>query len=162
MGNDRDKEINLRDFAQVYRRDAAAFHGRAPELVTYRHIVAPALRRYLGEYFPILYRRIAHVLDIGSASGRNVHTLMGEGFSAENILGVEISPDQVEIASREIPGATFEIGDISSHTLIPNYNELAIMIMVPEFLDDGRYPRALDNISASMKNGGVFVYITTH
>ena len=106
MGKDRKNDgVDLRNSAQVYDRDANAFRNRAPELLTYQYIVRPTLQKHLTKFFSE-GRNTKRVLDVGSASGRNVYTLMDEGFLAENILGVEISPEQVAIAKREIPDAT--------------------------------------------------------
>lgn len=77
-------------------------------------------------------------------------------------MGVEISPEQVAIARREIPGAVFEVGDISTHSLPANVFGLATMVMVGEFLDAQTYPQALSNIFAAMSPGGIFINITTH
>lgn len=150
-----------RDNRKVYDKAAQAFRGKATELLTYKYIVRPALLGAVNRHFPN-DRTNLKVLDVGSASGRNVHTLVQNGFQARNILGVEISPEQVKIARKEIPEAKFEVGDISTYTLEPRRNHLAIMIMVAEFLDEIKYPLALEKISTSLKPDGVFVYITTH
>ena len=155
------EQVDQRDSKQVYDKAAKDFRSKAPELLTYKYIVRPSLEKAMDEHFTG-DRGALSVLDIGSASGRNVNTLIEEGFKAENILGVEISPEQVKIAKSEIPEASFEVGDISAHKLAPERNDLAIMVMVAEFLDKDKYPQALDNILSSMKPGGVFVCVTTH
>lgn len=70
-----------RDARAVYDRDAGDFRQRAPELTTYKWIVAPAIRTYLNRYLP-RGRESTLVLDAGSASGRNEHLLIDEGFQA--------------------------------------------------------------------------------
>lgn len=152
-----------RDMAHVYDKAAKDFRKKAPELLTYKYIVRPALETALDENFPPEQERESvKVLDIGSASGRNVRTLIQEGFSPKNIFGVEISAEQVAIAQKEIPEANFAVGDISNYKLPKEAYDLAIMVMVPEFLDEEKYPAALENIHSSIKDEGVFVYITTH
>lgn len=155
------KIIDERDSAAVYDKAAQDFRQKAPELLSYKYMVRPSIERALERFVPGV-RNDLKVLDVGSASGRNVHTLMNNGFIAPNILGVEISPEQVTIAKKEIPEASFEVGDISTHELARDRNDLAIMIMVPEFLDDQKYAAGLKKIYDSMVEGGVFIYITTH
>ena len=160
MARERVKDqTNMR---QVYDAAAPDFRAVAPVLLTYKYIVRPAIERALAKFFPTDRRSTAKVLDVGSASGRNVHTLMEAGFLAHHILGVEISPEQVAIAAKDIPQARFEVGDISTHRLTANQNDLVIMIMVGEFLDDQRYPTALRKIYDSMTSDGCFIYVTTH
>lgn len=161
MGKDR-KDINPKDSAQVYDETAKDFRKKAPELVSYTTMVRPAIERFIGNYFLKETRGSVYVLDVGSASGRNVGTLISLGFSEKNIFGVEISPEQVAIAKKEFPHATFEVGDISNHELSKGRNDLVIEVMVPEFLDGEKFPESLKKIYDSMKNGGKFIYITTH
>lgn len=156
-----DRKTHERDSAKVYDAAANDFRQKAPDLVTYRYIVKPSILRNLDKYVPDDRGRLK-VLDIGSASGRNVHTLAAEGFKPENFLGVEISGEQVAIAQREIPEAKFEVGNIVDHKLPSDAHDLDIMVMVAEFLSPEDYPVALTNIYNSTAPGGTFLYITTH
>jgi len=159
--NEDHPKTDKRDSAKVYDKAAKDFRNIAPELLTYKYVVRPAIKKALDKFVP-KNRDEKKVLDVGSASGRNVHALITEGFRAKNIFGVEISPGQVEIARKEIPDASFEVGDISTYELSSNSYNLVIMVMVPEFLNEEIYPVALSNIYQSMRDGGVFIYITTH
>ncbi len=57
----------------------------------------------------------SRVLDVGSGTGRpTAHTLVSAGH---RVLGVDVSPVMVELASRQVPGAEFRLADVSELTL---------------------------------------------
>lgn len=87
---------------------------------------------------------------------------MGHGIPATCFTGVEISPDQVAIAQREIPEAHFIVGDITNVALPARHFNLAISNMVLEFLDPQQLAQAMTNTFESLKPGGTFFFITTH
>jgi SAM-dependent methyltransferase len=84
------------------------------------------------------------------------------GAQAINITGVEISPDQVEIAKQNIPNATFYVGDIRVFPLPSETFDVATSNMVWEFLDDEGLEAGFRNVHGSLKPGGKLVTITTH
>ncbi|WP_316741339.1 class I SAM-dependent methyltransferase [Streptomyces sp. MK7] len=52
----------------------------------------------------------SRVLDVGSGTGRpTAETLAGAGHE---VLGVDVSPVMVELATRQVPGASFQCADI--------------------------------------------------
>ncbi len=92
---DKKGEIS-KDMAKTYDRDAQAFAEQSSQLITWRFIGSKALDKNLAEFYG---RKNIKVLDEGSASGRIVEHLIQNGISAENIEGIEISPEQVKIAT---------------------------------------------------------------
>ncbi|MFJ8750220.1 class I SAM-dependent methyltransferase [Streptomyces sp. NPDC102441] len=57
----------------------------------------------------------SRVLDVGSGTGRpTAHTLAAAGHE---VLGVDVSPVMVDLASRRVPGASFRRADIREVTL---------------------------------------------
>ncbi|MEU3276091.1 class I SAM-dependent methyltransferase [Streptomyces antibioticus] len=57
----------------------------------------------------------SRVLDVGSGTGRpTAQTLVSAGH---RVLGVDVSPVMVELASRQVPGAEFRLADVSELTL---------------------------------------------
>ena len=64
---------------------------------------------YLRRFANLLPPR-AKVLDLGCGSGLPVAGfLVGRGFE---VLGLDISPKQIELARRNVPGARFEVEDM--------------------------------------------------
>src|SRR5437870_1622874 len=102
-------KVNPQIQADTYDRDAQAFREKSQQLSTWVYIGGPEIDRFAQSLL-----QDARVWDQGSASGRIVRRLMDNGIKPENIIGVEISPDQVEIARREIPEATFIVGDLTN------------------------------------------------
>ena len=103
------KEAGLSDMAKIYDRDALAFAEQSSQLITWRFIGSKALDKNLADFYG---RKDIRVLDEGSASGRIVEHLIQNGIPAENIDGIEISPEQVKIAVEKKLGAHFRVGDL--------------------------------------------------
>lgn len=49
------------------------------------------------------------VLELGCGSGRDTRTLVQAGFK---VIGIDLSPDEIERARRVVPEAQFHIGDL--------------------------------------------------
>jgi SAM-dependent methyltransferase len=102
-------------------------------------------------------------LDLGSASARvEIDLLLPNGVPAENITGVEISPKQVEIAKQRVPGANFQVGDITKLELPSESFDVAISHMVFEHLDDAGLSAVCKSTFEALKPGGEFVFVVTH
>ncbi len=149
-----------RDFKKIYDEQAQAFAKKAPVLLTWEFIGKPALKEHLASLFE--KGKKAVMLDVGSASGRVVEFMVKNGIPARNITGVEISPDQVEIAKKNVPGARFEVGDIRYFELPASEYDGATVNMVLEFLDPEGLDQALGNIYQAMKPGSILVFNSTH
>ncbi len=153
-------KINRRDSKEVYDEQAEDFAKRAPILLSWGFVGKPMLTELLKE-------RLSNTgelrgLDVGSASGRVVQLLIDLGLKPENITGVEISPEEVKIARKNIPEANFIVGDIVNVDLPKDEFDVVTSYMVWEFLNGERLDKAFKNLYASMKTGGIFLYGTTH
>ena len=153
-------KIDARDSQQVYDRDAKDFADKAPSLLTYEFIGKPFILESLRRFVTV--NPDTKALDVGSASGRIVELLISQGIKANNIMGVEISPNEVDIAKKRIPEAIFQVGDIVTFKLPSDTFDVVTSYMVWEFLDRDRLDKAFSNLNASMKPGGVLIYGTTH
>ena len=150
---------NMGDMGKLYDEQAKPFADQAPQLVWWVTIGGPAYDRHLSGFYG---RNDLNILDLGCASGRVEEYLIDKGIPPENFTGVEISRDQVEIAKRKIPQATFIVGDITNVRLPPRHFDLAISNMVLEFLDPEQLKQAMQNTFKSLKPGSTFFFITTH
>ena len=103
-----------KDMAETYNRDAKAFAEQSSQLMTWRFIGSKALDKNMAEFYG---KKDIQVLDEGSASGRVVEHLIQNGIPAENISGVEISPEQVKMAEAKNLGAHFKVGDLRKDIL---------------------------------------------
>lgn len=145
--------------ARVYNRDARAFAEQSPQLMTWVFIGSKALDRNLAEFYG---RKDIRVLDQGSASGRVVEHLIRNGIPAENIEGIEISPEQVKIAIAKNLGAHFRVGDLRKDLLPKNTYDVITRHMVDEHLDNQDLLEVSRNTLSTLKPGGILVVIFTH
>ncbi|MFH0864418.1 MAG: class I SAM-dependent methyltransferase [Candidatus Gottesmanbacteria bacterium] len=155
--NANDKQLG--DMGKLYDREAKPFADQAPQLVWWVTLGIPAYDRHLTEFY---HQKELKILDLGCASGRVEQFLMSKGIPAKSFTGVEISPDQAEIARKNIPEATFITGDITQVKLPQEKFDLAISNMVLEFLDPEQLTKAMENTYKWLKPGGTFFFITTH
>ncbi len=149
------------DMGGTYDTFADAF-AEADKLPTWRWVGKAAMQKVLQ---PVLKAGCTH-LDLGSASARvEAGVLLPAGVLAKDIVGVEISPDQVEIAKKRIPEATFMVGDVSDPSLLSERNgsfDAVFSHMVFEHLDDEQLARTCANAHRLLKAGGTFAFVVTH
>lgn len=146
---------------KTYDAFAEAFR-EADQLGTWKYVVKPALQEVLGD----VLKPGSKMLDLGSASGRvEAGVLLPCGVRAEDIVGVEISPDQVEMARVRIPGATFMVGDISDQSLLAGRNgtfDVVFSSMVFEHLSDKQFEQTCANAHRLLKPQGCYAFVVTH
>ncbi len=149
------------DMGKVYDEFAEAFR-QADRLPTWRYVGKPAMEKVLGLYL----RPGVKFLDLGSASARvEAGVLLPGGVRAENITGVEISPEQVEMAKVRIPGAEFLVGNIADPAMLKERHDAYDVVfshMVFEHLSDEQLLQACSNAYRLLKPGGAFVFVVTH
>lgn len=161
MENRMNSESNSVNMGIVYDDFSKAFR-EADQLPTWKFVGRPAMENLLNHSFGPDTR----FLDFGSASARvEVGVLIPNGVSASNITGVEISPDQVEMAKVRIPEAHFMVGDITDTSLLSDQAgtyDVVFSHMVFEHLDDSQLARACANAYRLMKPKGTFAFVVTH
>ncbi|MEK7604212.1 MAG: class I SAM-dependent methyltransferase [Patescibacteria group bacterium] len=144
----------------VYDVFAKAFR-EADQLPTWQFVGKPAMEALLRDSAPDM-----QFLDLGSASARvEVGVLIPHDVAPGNITGVEISPEQVEMARMRVPGARFEVGDIADPNLLAGEEEqydVVLSHMVFEHLDDAQLAWACANAYRLLKAGGTFAFVVTH
>lgn len=155
----KNKDESARDMAKIYDHDAQAFAEQSSQLITWRFIGSKALDKNLTEFYG---RKDIRVLDEGSASGRIVEHLIQNGIPAENIDGVEISPEQVKISIAKNLGAHFKVGDLRKDALPENTYDVITRHMVDEHLDNEGLLEVSINTLNALKAGGVLVVVFTH
>ena len=153
------KTINPKIQQTTYDRDADAFKEKSQQLSTWVYIGGPEIDTFAQS---LSDKDNAKVWDQGSASGRIVKRLISNGIKPENIIGVEISPDQVAIAREEIPQATFIVGDLATVDLEKNSIDAATQHMVGEHLDDATLAAVNKNTYGVLKSGGRYKVVLTH
>ena len=154
-----EKEDIPKDMAKIYDRDAQAFAEQSSRLITWKFIGSKALDKNLAEFYG---KKDIKVLDEGSASGRIVEHLIQNGIPAENIDGIEISPEQVKIATAKNLGAHFKAGDLRKDALPENTYDVITRHTVDEHLDNQELLKVSKNTLSALKAGGALVVVFTH
>ncbi|MDR3570996.1 MAG: class I SAM-dependent methyltransferase [Candidatus Pacebacteria bacterium] len=149
------------DMGKVYDDFAEAFR-QSDQLPTWKYVGKPAMEKLLGPWL----RPGVTFLDLGSASARvEAGLLIPHGVRPEDITGVEISPEQVEMARTRIPQATFVVGNIADPLLLldnPASFDVVFSHMVFEHLSDEQLAQTCANAYRLLKDGGVFAFVVTH
>ena len=148
-----------KDMAETYNRDAKAFAEQSSQLMTWRFIGSKALDKNMAEFYG---KKDIQVLDEGSASGRVVEHLIQNGIPAENISGVEISPEQVKMAEAKNLGAHFKVGDLRKDILPANAYDVVTRHMVDEHLDNQGLLEVSKNTFNALRPGGALIVVFTH
>lgn len=132
-------------------RDTAAARAQASENELFHHLgpwymfALPHLRKTLT-----LQTRL---LELGCGSGRMPAHLAREGLiPPENISGLDQSKVAVERASRSLPGAHFQVGDIYDLNYPADYFDIVMLMEVIEHLEHPQH--ALKQIWSVMLPGG--------
>jgi SAM-dependent methyltransferase len=158
---DLESDIRVTDMGKVYDDFAEAFR-KSDELPTWKYVGRPAMEKLLK---PFLHSGVTF-LDLGSASARvEVGVLLPNGVQAKDITGVEISPEQVDMAKARIAEADFIVGDVADESLLigkPSTFDVVFSHMVFEHLSDIQLELACINAYRLLRPGGVFAFVVTH
>ncbi|MER6837350.1 class I SAM-dependent methyltransferase [Streptomyces cellulosae] len=98
------------------------------------------------------------VLDVGSGTGRpTAATLAGAGHQ---VLGVDVSPVMVEIASRQVPEAEFRCDDIRRMPLPEgSYDAVCVYFSLLQ-MNRAEQRELVRRLTAALKPGGLLVLAT--
>jgi SAM-dependent methyltransferase len=145
------------DMKDRYNGFAEAFR-KADQLTTWKYVVKPALEKVLD------LKPGMKVLDLGSASARvEVGVLLPKGVLPQDITGVELSPEQVEMAKVRVPEARFMVGDIANPDLLKGEEfDVVFSSMVFEHLSDQQFAQVCANAHRLLKPQGQFAFVVTH
>ena len=100
----------------------------------------------------------ARVFDVGSGTGFMIETWREAGVAA--IDGCDITDVAVERLRGQFPGSTFSRIDIGTETLSheARFEAVSANDVLFHIVEDAAYQRAIDNVVASLKPGGYFVF----
>jgi len=100
----------------------------------------------------------SRVLDVGSGTGRpTAETLVGAGHE---VLGVDVSPGMVELATRQVPGASFRCADIREVALRDaSFDAVCVYFSLMQMSRDDQ-SRLLRRLVQALKPGGSLAVAT--
>lgn len=113
------------------------------------------LRPLIGTYLPS--DRNARILDLGCGYGAFLLMLREEGYT--NLRGVDLSPEQVQLAN-ELGASMVELGTLESALVEERGLALVTMFDVIEHLTRSEAITALQSIHSALSDGGTLVMRT--
>uniref|UniRef100_A0A7I4YWZ9 Methyltranfer_dom domain-containing protein n=1 Tax=Haemonchus contortus TaxID=6289 RepID=A0A7I4YWZ9_HAECO len=120
------------------------------------HIVAPTIAHALQNWELIKGKK---VFDVGCGTGHIGNDLMSKG--AAEVFGLDNSEEMIKIARSkygDVKGLRFEHGSIAE-TAVSDF-DVAVAFFVLQFMkDEDELTKAIQNISKSLTNDGVFVIL---
>ncbi len=125
-----------------YEETASKYAENVEELHPYRE----------GERFLSLLEGDKTIIDIGCGSGRDAKIFTDKGC---RVVGIDYSPNLIEIAKQKAPQATFILGDIQEMNLETTFDGAwanVSLLHIPK----GNFLASLRRIRAILNEGGVF------
>jgi SAM-dependent methyltransferase len=94
------------------------------------------------------------VLELGCGAGIPMTAALAEG---RNVVGIDISPGQIELARRNVPAATFRVADMTTLDYPPrSYDAVVAFYSLTHVPRDEQQP-LIQRIRDWLRPGGVFI-----
>lgn len=110
------------------------------------------------EWLPKLLRRLpsrARILDAGCGAG--VPTARDLAALGHDIVGIDVSPRQIDLARAHVPDATFVVGDCSRADLGRATFDAVVALYSLTHIPRSDYPQLLVDLHTALRPGGVFL-----
>lgn len=140
---------------KLYDEQARDYAGFADESFAWRYMERPAFDRYI----PDLYRPGTRVLDIGCGTGIVARHLVSRGILPQNIIGIDISDNQLKQARIQTPGVTFVKSAADEFDLPAGSIDLVTTNTVLHHLDNETFARMLEKIYKVLVPGGSYFFV---
>ncbi len=158
MGKE-ERPANTKDMKQVYDKGAQAFLDEGERLLTYTHIVGPAIDKAVSS---IKDKANAKATDQGCGVGRIINRLIQNGFTPKNITGIELSSEEARITRERFPEIKVIEGHLKNVELAPNSQDIVTQSMVAEHLNDDELLATSRHALDALKAGGEYFVVCTH
>lgn len=99
------------------------------------------------------------VLDVGSGTG--FYLDLWRQLGVHDLVGSDLTPAAVERLAARFPAATIERLDIGAAPLLlapESFDAISVMDVLYHIVDDDRYTRAMSNLAALLKPGGMLIF----
>lgn len=103
--------------------------------------------------------RDARVLDIGCGGGRPVTTALAENF---DVVGVDISPEQIERARGQVPKASFIASDIMAQHFAPASFDAVVAFYALFHVPRDEHRALLEKVATWLRPGGHLLATLAH
>ncbi len=113
---------------------------------------------FVQEAVPVLKKYgVKRVLDLGCGTGRNTRYLAKQGFQ---VMGVDKSPDAIEIARIKSPSIKFEVADAREIPFPENAFDAVVCTHVIEHHLEDEIKKIISEIARVTRKGGLLVLST--
>lgn len=146
----------MRNGTNVYNPNKYASFAR--ESYTFKYIEWPTIKRVLKG----LVDKKTKIVEAGCGEGRLIKYLEKVGVRAENVLGIDVSQELLEIAQKEIPKAKFICARIGSNIETIKDFDLVISSMVLDYLDRSELEGFFANSYEWLMKDGYLLYLIPH
>ncbi len=146
------------DINQYYHEQHAIYARFAPESFSWHFIERPAFDRHFGNHLSAQTR----ILDAGCGTGRTINYLLEKGASAQNITGIDLSFEMIEMACQSTSGVRFIQADLE-HLPIPDTDQdLVVCNHVLHYLDNAKYLAAMKEFHRVLKTNSILFFVISH
>lgn len=95
------------------------------------------------------------VVDVGCGTGRHAAALAAAGF---DVIGIDVSPAMIEVASAHDSRARFEVGDLYSWRPAVPADGVLCRGVFNDITTDADRQRGLESLFAMLRQGGLLVF----
>jgi len=145
------------DIAELYKNQASEYSVFADSSFSWRYLEKPLIDKVLS----LTPNKNLKILDAGCGMGRTLKYLLDKKFPKENIVGVDISDEMLNIAKKNVPQLKTIKADLTKLKMKDKF-DLIICTHVLHYLGEADFRKTLNNFYSLLKKGGILFFVITH
>lgn len=98
------------------------------------------------------------LMDIGCGAGGMIELFIEQGFSPENIIGLDLSEKRIETAKQHVKGVVFELADVTKFKMQGRFDLITNFDLLSHLKTKQELDLALNNIFEHLNKGGHFLW----
>ena len=99
------------------------------------------------------------ILDVGCGTGGELRNFLRYGAQPENLFGIDLLPDRIELAKRLSPNLDFRCGDASKLPYEDNYFNIVLQFTVFTSILDARMKRDIaEEMKRVLRHDGIIIW----
>jgi len=103
------------------------------------------------------------ILDVGCGNGGVLREFIKYGARPENLYGIDLLPERVEVAKKTSPNINFTLGDASKIPYDNEYFDIVMQFTVfTSILDDNMKKNIANEMLRVLKRGGIIIWYDYH
>lgn len=125
---------------------------------SWKFIEKPVIKKHLNSFVDSNTR----ILDAGCGTGRLFPLLLSLGAKSENIIGVDNSPDALQVAHKNYPEIELIESNLLDLELGKNDFNLIVSNMVFHYFNQQDYRKIIRKFAGNLRIGGLLLFVTVH